>query len=562
MSSSSSPTCRSLDSPMVETDQTSDPEIIVQPTDFIMGSCSTASHTTDGPDTGSGLDSLHATTRNTDDDHDDAYLKCVRLLTRQLRESPTKTTMDQDNWNEQYVASSQGIPELLALQNTIVQLQHAFHLLQIEANTAIHDTSVAMQSSQYWKREYHAAKQSIVALEHDNQMLKQQNEALMTDKRKLKAACRKLLTQQHAIQSQQVESYVVSALLTHEQFLNHGTASSSGKNRSRTTTLDTTGTTMGDDFTTVEDDPYHNDNSPNTTFESTTDGRSSPKTPVIDVGDGSTDVTTAKVSSTPPTIVTMKEHSQQHQVTSQQHRGGMNGFGNACHAFGRTFKFIDNHVHKKEPRPVVENPVEPPKCTVTNDTDVLAICVTEVPVSSDSPLPHDRPYNPIRFDVITPTRSEDSNDSFRAYRRRKMRSSPSASVISKPLIDVNALYDGPIDNSNDHMDRSTGIHQQKISDQILLSLPILPHYHGNTIGTSMASSLKSVSPISIPEEDEVDILHSSDAHHASTLRIQCQRYNCDPSLLRSLSIPTIPMQGQPHTTSSTPELKARTLVNT
>ena len=526
---------------------TTDTETLMIETDFIIGSCSRNIDSSPMTQLDKRATPLPVATTVCDDV---AYTECIRMLTRRLRMTPklhgnlrsnsydnnadvTDATNSDDDWNEQYVNESQGIPELLALQNSIMQLQHAFHLLQQEANTAIHDTSVAQQSSQHWQREYHAAKQSAISLEQENRILKQQNESLITDKRKLKAACKKLLNQQHAVQSQQVESYVVSALVSHEQFL-HGTTNTwTGKNRSRTTTLDTTGTTAGDDFTTL-DEPFTN--SPNTTIESF-DGCRSPKASAEVVDRGNVTEAEAK-STTPPTIVTTNEQDRQ-----SQHKG-INGFG---HAFGRTFKFIDNHVNKKDQhhRAVAENPVES-KCNTTNDN-----CVTSVEATVDStysPLMNDRPYAPIRFDIITPTRSEDSNDSVKAH-RRKMQYSQSPSA-NKALIDLTALYDGPIDNSNDHIERSF---QNPTSDQILLSLPILPHSFVDN-GTGIAGSLKSVSPISIPEVEEEESLHSHE--HPSALRIQCQRYSCDPSLLRSLSIPTMPIQAQ-QSHSTTPDLQVR-----
>ena len=557
-----------IDNPTVEkTTTTTDTEMFVKETDFIVGSCSSSFDSL--PSTSAPLDhsvnERPLSTTTTTLPHDNvAFVECIRLLTRQLRQSPkidrnlhcaddeekdhsTKSTSTDDDWNEQFVVASKGIPELLALQNTIIQLQHAFHLIQQEANMALYDTNEAMQSSQHWKREYHVAKQSVIALEQDNRILKQQTESLMADKRKLKAACKKLLMQQHAVQAQQVESYVVSALVAHEQFL-HGTAtttSSTGKNRSRTTTLDTTGTTAGDDFTAL-DDPFTN--SPHATIESSDGSSHSPKANTAAV-DGNI-ATTNDALSTPPTIVTMKEHNHQNQL-SQQHRG-MNGFGHACHAFGRTFKFIDNHVHKKDQRTSVatENPTE---CSTTTIPD----CLTPVEVTTAatySPMVHDRPYSPIRLDAITPTRSEDSNDSIAAHHRRR-------NMPSSPLIDVNALLNGPMDDSNvnDHNMARKMLQHQPMSDQLLLSLPILPHSYGsnyNNIGNNIAGSLKSVSPISIPEaEEENETMYSHEP--TSALRIHCQRYSCDPSLLRSLSIPTISIHAQPPPSTPPDIMKAR-----
>lgn len=528
----SSPSCIIIDKSTVVVGD------MIATNDFIMGSCSDSVNTVPSIDHPTDMAS-----------NQDAYIECVRLLTRQIRrQSPkvdgslhcrsnddidrdmndlTDSTTSDDDWNEEYVKASQGIPELLVLQNTILQLQHAFYLVQQEANTAVHDASVAMQSSQYWKHEYCAAKQAVIALEQDSRVLKQQIEALTADKKKLKGACKKLLARQYAVQSQQVESYVVSALVAHEQLL-HGAGISVCKNRSRTTTLDTTGTSAGDDFTAL-DLPFTN--SPNHTSESS-DGSCSPTKVSVEADSATTGSTTepVSVSTQPPTIVAMKEHNQQNQMT-QQHRG-MNGFGNACHAFGRTFKFIDNHVHRKEQRPVTTE-------HRTDGVNTTNECVTPVDVtavSTNSPIVGDRPYEPIRFDAITPTRSVDSNDSVTAH-KRKMHSSRSPPG-NKPLIDVNTLLNGPMDDSNDCVEQNN---HTSMSDQVLLSLPVLPQSHNGS--KNECNSLKSVSPISIPEEDEEEPLYSYE--QTSTLRIKCQRYSCDPSLLRSLSIPSIPIHIQP-----------------
>jgi hypothetical protein len=474
----------------------------------------------------------------------DAYVECVRLLTLRLRHSSApdgklqckddianavdcSTTSTNDDWNEKYATASLGIPELITLQNTIMQLQNALNLVQQEACTAIHDASAAIRSSQYWKNEYLILKESVISVEQENRKLKRQSEKLSTDKRRLKAAYKKLLTQQHTVQSQQVESYVISALATHEQFLSNSNNNSTytGKNRSRTTTIDTTGTTTGDEFTTL-DDPFTD--SPNNTIGFSDSTSSSPK----EKSEVKKCTTSLCKSTSPSTIAAVNDHNKKEENLSV-HKKGMNGFGNACHALGKTFMFIDNHVHKKpqQQHPVAHATESQSSTNNNGSTTAESIVRTE----NKSPIFNERHYAPICFDVITPTRSDDSNDSMNSHTRRMhfFQSLPDG----KPTIDVSTLLDGPIDDSIDLVDsrcfRST-------TDQILLSLPILPQSDGRCFTQNAGTgSLKSESPLSIPEEDET--VYSDPT---SGLSVQYQNFTCDPSLLRSLSIPTIPLHAQ------------------
>jgi hypothetical protein len=167
----------------------------------------------------------------------EVYAACIRLLNRQLRQ-PSSVEMDpisrSDPLRDEYMQSCHGYPDLIALQNAILQLQHGIYLAQQETTTALEDSTAAVHASSCWKREYMHMKQTVDALQKENERLYQDNEKLATDKRILKAAYKNLCAQQHALQTQQVESYVISALSSHEQFL-----MGCSKNRSRTTTIDT-----------------------------------------------------------------------------------------------------------------------------------------------------------------------------------------------------------------------------------------------------------------------------------------------------------------------------------
>jgi hypothetical protein len=542
----------------------SETEVIPQ-TEFIIGSTSTSPLHTNLPfqhvdnnniEASAIQDTIVTTTTN----ECDAYVECVRLLTRQLRQSSIaegkKEGDDKEtdclslhdiDWQERYVKASCGVSELLSLQNAIIQMQHAFHLIRQEANMSMDDTSVAIHNAQHWKREYNTMKQVVTSLQHENNVLKQQNDILFAEKRKLKTSYKKLLAQQHVTQTQQVESYVISALLSHEQLLNccsnNSTTSYTGKNRSRTTTLDTTGTTTGDDFTTL-DDPFTN--SP-TSIEFS--NNSTPKAmSENDKGhDHPIEASTIISRQLPPTVVTMKE--QQYHPSQQK---GMNGFGNACHAIGMKFKFMDHHKKQQHQRHPTAESKEESKVNV-NDGNAVNITTEIKNDETISPIPTSRPYVPIRFDVITPTRSEDSNDSQSIKKRVNIFQSPSedhsANNNLKPLIDVTTLMDESIEYTNESNSNMIDTNYRS-ADPFLLSLPILQSQqeHGQRNvkikNDHTNTMMKSESPISIPEvddgieEEEMLVCSSLDP---SMVQVQCQRYNCDPYLIRSLSIPTIPI---------------------
>lgn len=201
-------------------------------------------------------------------------------------------------------------PDLLALQNVVLQLQHALTLSQQEAATALDDAAAAVRAADRWSKSCDAAVTRVGALEAENAALIARNERLSAERRVLKSAYKDLVAQQFAVQTQQVECYVKSALATHEQYLLKNNSSNS--NRSRTTTE----TTAPIDFEDV----------------------------------GSSSCCQAELTSTPGTVLAEEETAGQITPVKELHLRNV-GFGaSGALGFGKTFKLKEKK--KEEPKPV------------------------------------------------------------------------------------------------------------------------------------------------------------------------------------------------------------------
>jgi hypothetical protein len=378
----------------------------------------------------------------------EVYASCIRLLNRQLRQ-PASVEADpickSNPLRDDFMQSCHGYPDLIALQNTILQLQHGIYLAQQETSTALEDSAAAVHASTCWKREYMHMKQTVAALQKENERLYQDNEKLATDKRILKAAYKNLRAQQHALQTQQVESYVISALSSHEQCLQ-----GSSKNRSRTTTIDTEGTS--------------------TDYECCQFGAASL---TEDDALSRTGSTTSCVTPTEPPV--MGGPSQEEEKIRESYPA-FRGFGGAWVGGLKKFKF----------------PKKP-----TDPTELVSAVQSADSTTDRSWTPTMEPYAPVRLDCCTPTdRSEKS--SLIDVLLLEEECSSDLEVVTPVAVGDARVWEA-VDPSS--------------VDACSLSLPMLPD----------------------PPPSRM--------RERTGPQIQCiqKKYTCDPLMLRSLSIPVVPL---------------------